>query len=196
MTSVDYDLLYKVGTFLVGAIGTWKLIVEFLRSRNGHLREEYRFAQGFLSDLDANPKMHPFLREKGFQAIAGDTRLSAAEIEYLLTLHDTPRALKDFILGRPYLEYLATASGAKIVLKSKFRDKWPRLWRKIWYFILYVGCYSLGVSPIFFAQPGQAVVAMFAITAFVCFPAGYLALRAGVRLARAEVLVEGQYKSA
>lgn len=193
MNSVDYDLFYKTGMLIIGAIGTWKLVVEFLRGRHGHLREDYRFAQEFLSNLASNPKMHPFLLQKGYQAIAGDTRLSAAEIEYLLTLQDAPRALKDFILGRPYLEYLATASGANIVLKTKFQRRWSRLWRKGLYLILYAGCYSLGVSPIFFAKSGQ-MLPMFVLTASVYFPAGFFALRAGVRLARAEVLVENQHK--
>lgn len=194
MNPVDYDVLFKAGTLIVGAIGTWKLIIEFLRGRHGHLREEYRFAQEFLSDLAANPKMHPFLLQKGYQAIAGDTRLSAAEIEYLLTLQDAPRALKDFILGRPYLNYLATASGTKIVLKNQFQGRWPRLWRKGVSFALYLGCYFLGVSPIYLAKSGQALP-MFVLTASVCFPAGYFALRAGVRIARAEVLVGKQHKN-
>lgn len=194
MNSLDYDTLYKAGMLIVGVIGTWKLVVEFLRGRHGHLREEYRFAQEFLSDVAENPKMHPFLLQKGYQAIAGDTRLSAAEIEYLLTLQDAPRALRDFILGRPYLDYMATLSGAKIVLKSRFQRRWPRWWRKGMYIVLYVGCYSLGVSPIYLAEAGQ-VLPMFALTGSVCFPAGYLALKAGVRIARAEILVQNQHKN-
>ena len=191
---MDYDALYKAGMLIVGAFGTWKLIVELLRSRHGYLREEYRFAREFLSNLEENPKMHPFLLQKGYQAIAGDTRHSAAEIEYLLTLQDAPRALKDFTLGRPYLDYLDTAPGAKIALKAKFQGSWQRLWRKGMYLALYVGCYALGVSPIYLAKSGQ-VLPMFALTALVCFPAGYFALRAGVRIARAEVLVKNQHRN-
>lgn len=194
MNLVNYDLFYKAGMLVVGVIGTWKLVVEFLRGRHGHLREEYRFAQEFLSKVAENPNMHPFLLQKGYQAIAGDTRLSAAEIEYLISLQDAPRALKDFILGRPYLDYLATASGAKIALKSRFQGRWSRWWRKGAYLVSYVGCYSLGVSPIYLAKTGQ-VLPMFALTASVCFPAAYFALKAGIRIARAEVLVKNQHKN-
>ncbi len=96
------DLIYKFGMFIPLAIVVWMKYSEFRLARHGRLREEYRFAREFLTDLMSPAGMHPFVRRKGYQAIAGDTRLSAAEIEYLLNLDDGARALKDYVLGRKY----------------------------------------------------------------------------------------------
>jgi hypothetical protein len=197
---MDRDLIYKVATLIVGAIGTWKLIVEFLRGRHGQLREEYKFAREFLNDIRNTPSMHPFLKQKGYQAIAGDTRLGAAEIEYLLTLQEAPQALRDFVIGRQYLQYLATATGPQIVFKEKFQSWWSRTWRKAWYLMLYVVCFLLGFSPILLttfrgAQPAQALIAFF-FTSALFFPAGFFALHSGVRITRAEALTKGQCKNA
>ena len=73
---LDYELLYKLATFLLGAIATWRVVVELIRGRHGSLRDEFKFAKEFLQELKADPDMHPFLKQKGFQAIAGDPRLS------------------------------------------------------------------------------------------------------------------------
>lgn len=197
---MDYDITFKFGTLLVGAFATWKIIIEILRGRHGHLREEYKFARDFLQDLAQNPQMHPFLKQKGYQAIAGDTRLASAEIEYLLTLQDSAKALKEYVLGRQYLEYLATANGSQLIFKQKFIRKFSRLWRKAIYLLLYISCYLLGFAPIMLPAfkaipPGQALVA-FAFTASLFFPAGFFALKAGVRIARAETLIKSQHKHA
>lgn len=60
----------------------------------------------FLQEVNSNKQLHPFLREKGYQAIAGDKQIGANEIEYLLSLKGPERALRDYVLGRPYLEHL------------------------------------------------------------------------------------------
>lgn len=195
---MDNDLFIKLGTLMAGAITSWKVVVELLRGRHGHLREEYKFARSFLTDLSDEPAMHPFLRQKGYQAIAGDTRLSAAEIEYLLTLHDPARALKDYVLGKPCLDYFATAAGSQVVFKRKYTRPWSRLWRKIIFFCLYMLCYFAGFAPVVLpafraASPAQALL-MFAVSAVLSFPAAFLALRAGVRIGRAEGLVSSQQK--
>jgi hypothetical protein len=195
---MDFDIVIKIATLLGGAVATWRVVVELLRGRHGHLREEYKFARDFLKEVNENPKMHPFLKQKGYQAIAGDTRLSAGEIEYLLTLHDSARSLKDYVLGKPYLEHLATAAGSQIVFQRKFESRWPRLLRKALFFVLYLMCYFAGFAPITFPlfktmPPAQALIT-FAFTAALFFPAGFLALRAGVRVARAETLVKNQPK--
>lgn len=195
---MEFDVVIKFATLLGGAVATWRVVVELLRGRHGHLREEYRFARDFIKEVSESPKMHPFLRQKGYQAIAGDTRLSAGEIEYLLTLHDSARSLKDYVLGKPYLEHLATAAGSQIVFKKRFEPRWPRLSRKAIFFVLYLLCYFAGFAPVAFpafkAMPPAQALVTFAFTAALFFPAGFLALRAGVRIARAETLVKNQQK--
>lgn len=196
---MNFDLVIKLATLLGGAVATWRVVVELLRSKHGHLREEYRFARDFINEVTANPKMHPFLKQKGYQAIAGDERLSAGEIEYLLTLNDSARSLKDYVLGKPYLEHLATSAGRQVVFKQKFGSRWSRLSRKVLFFILYLLCYFAGFAPVALPafkamQPAQALIT-FAFTAAFFFPASFLSLRAGVRIARAEVLVKNQHKN-
>jgi len=195
---MDLDLIAKLGALLLGAISTLKLTYDWLYGRQGRLREEYRFANDFLSALRENSQMHPFVRQKGYQAIAGDTRLSANEIEYLLTLHDSARALRDYVLGRPYLKHFATAKETQITFQPKYEARWPRLWRKSWYLGLYFVFFAAAFAPLILPafkslQPSHALV-LFAFTFPLLVPPGFLALRAGVRIARAEVLVANQHK--
>lgn len=195
---MDFDLVIKLATLLGGAVATWRVVVELLRGKHGHLREEYKFARDFINDVNENPKMHPFLRQKGYQAIAGDTRLSAGEIEYLLTFHDSARSLKDYVLGKPYLEHFATAAGSQVVFKRKFEARWVRFSIKVLFFVLYLFCYFAGFSPValhaFKAMSAAQALVTFVFTAVLFFPPAFLALRAGVRVTRAEVLVKNQQK--
>ena len=194
---MDYELIYRLATLALGAIATWRVVVELIRGRHGSLRDEYRFARDFLQDLKANPGMHPFLKQKGLQAIAGDTSLSTSEVEYILGLRDSPQALKDYVLGRPYLDHLATAGAKQIAFKGNYSKLWSRRWRKALYLLLYTILYLAAVAPLLLlsfkvVQPGQAALA-FACSLVVFLPPAFLALRAGVRIARAEELVRSQY---
>ncbi|MFL9898833.1 hypothetical protein PQR71_11815 [Paraburkholderia fungorum] len=94
------------------------------------MRDEYKFAKDYLEDQSKNPKMHPFLRELGCRAIAGDERLTAEEVEYLLSLTNPDRALKDYVMGRPYLAHLPTGGNLKVNFREKFRKAFPRKWRQ------------------------------------------------------------------
>lgn len=197
---MDIDLIAKIGALLLGSISTLKLTYDWLYSRKGRLRDEYKFAKYFLKDLEENRQMHPFVKQKGFQAIAGDSRLSASEIEYLLTLHDSARALRDYVLGRPYLQHYATAQANQVAFQKKYQLKWPRLWRKLCYLGLYFLFFTGAFAPLFLPafkslQASQSLV-LFAFTFSLLAPPGFLALRAGVRINRAEHLVANQHKHA
>jgi hypothetical protein len=197
---MDTDFAIKIATVILGAIATMKVVYEWLYGRYGRLREEYKFARDFLKDLKDDSDLHPFLKQKGYQAIAGDTTLSASEIEYLLELHDSGRALKDYVLGRPYLRHFTTAANQKVAFKSRYESGWSRNWRKLMYFVLYMALFMGAFSPIFIpavkaAFPADKVVYL-AFTFLLFAPAAVLALRAGVRIARAEALVKNQQKHA
>ncbi len=196
---MDIDLIAKLGALFIGAVSTLKLAHAWLYERQGRIREEYKFAREFLADLERTPKMHPFLREKGYQAIAGDARLTAGEIEYLLTFHDSPRALKDCVLGRPYLQYFATAGERQFSFSPRFKPLWQRRWRKFLYlalyFLFFAGAFLPLLLPTLKALPQEQVLVLFAFSLVLFVPPAFLALRAGVRIARAEVLVEHQYQN-
>jgi hypothetical protein len=195
---MDIDLFAKVGALILGSISTLKLTYDWLHGRQGRLRDEYKFANDFLRDLAQNKSMHPFVKQKGYQAIAGDTRLSASEIEYLLTLHDSARALRDYVLGRPYLEHYATAQESQIAFQPKYKGRWPRLWRKsvyiTMYFLFFVGAFAPLVLPAFKSLQASQALVLFTFSFMLLIPPGFLALRAGVRIVRAEVLVNSQHK--
>lgn len=195
---MDIDLITKTGALILGAISTLKLAYDWLYGRQGRLRDEYKFAKEFLKDLGENRQMHPFVKQKGFQAIAGDARLSSSEIEYLLTLNDSARALRDYVLGRPYLQHYATAQANQVTFQEKYQPKLTRLWRKIWYlglyFVFFAGVFSPLFLPAFKALQASQALVLFAFTFSLLVPPGFLALRAGVRIARAENLVVNQQK--
>lgn len=197
---MNSDLVIKISTLSLGAIATMKVAHEWLYGRHGRLRDEYKFAKDFLTDLKDDPDLHPFLKQKGYQAIAGDTTLSASEIEYLLELHDSGRALKDYVFGRPYLQHFTTAADQKVAFKSQYKSKWSRIWRKLLYFVLYVAFFMGAFSPVFIPSietaPVMEKVLYLAFTILLFVPAALLSLRAGVRIARAEVLVKNQQKHA
>jgi hypothetical protein len=126
----------------------------------------------------------------------GEASLSADETEYLLTLHDPVRALRNYVLGRRYLEFRATSATAKLEFKPKYKRKWSRGWRKITYAGTYFVFYFIGSSPLLL--PGFKLLSpalmpfAFLLTATFCFPLGFFALTAGIRIARAEELAKSQ----
>jgi hypothetical protein len=175
-------------------------VYEWLYGRHGRLREEYKFARDFLKDLKDDPDLHPFLKQKGYQAIAGDATLSASEIEYLLELHDSGRALKDYVLGRPYLQHFTTAANQKVAFSTRYETAWSRNWRSLMYFMLYMALFMGAFSPMFI--PSVKAASLLDRTLYLAFtlllfsPAAFLALRAGARIARAEALVKNQQRHA
>lgn len=183
---------------VAGAVAMWKVVAEVVAGRRHRLREEYRFAREFLDDIKKTPQMHSFLRQKGYQALAGDNRLSAQEVEYLLTLPKSAEALRLYVTGLPYLQHNAMAMGSQVSFKAKYVDSFSRNWRKGMYLILYGAFYALGVAP-GFRWPFNLVgltpsFPLFVTTALFCLPLAVLALRSGLRITAAESLVGKQIR--
>lgn len=195
---MDLDVFVTVAGLLGGAFSTWKIIKDLQLGQQSRMREEYKFAQGFFADLRSDPNMLPFLKQKGLQAIAGDTRLVAKEIEYLLTLHNSAEALRNYVLGKRYVEFLVTATGAQIDFFAKYRSRKKRTLLKWGYLVLYFLFYCAAVTPLFALMwervSPQEALATFAITASVFLPACFFSIKAGVRISRAEKLVANQHK--
>ena len=193
---MDSEQILKIGAFFLSAIATWKVIIELLRGRQGRLREEYKFAKEFFEDLRSNPQLHPFLKQKGYQAIAGDPSFTASEIEYLLTLQDSSRALKDYVFGRKYLEHLPTAGNSQILFKKRYSKGWVVRVLEIYYFLQYLFLYLLAFSPLFF----HSIAAFFntrtllalIVSCAIFLPAALYSLVASLRIGRATALVTAQ----
>lgn len=190
------ELFIKLFSLVAGAFAVWKIVAEVSAGRRSRLRDEYRFAREFLSDVKAGSEMHPFLRQKGFQALAGDNRLSTPEVEYLLSLPQAARALRLYVMGLPYLQHNATAAGSQVSFRSKYVSRISRRSRQIMYFALYLAFYGAGAAPVFrwpLSLIGMAPSLPTVITAVsICWPLAGLALWSGMRVASAEALVRSK----
>lgn len=195
---MDYDLIGKVVTGLAGIVGVAKIFYEFSIGRRSREREEYKFARDFLEDVRSKLDMHPFLKDKGYRAIAGDSLINADEVEYLLSLTRPERALRDYVLGRAYLEHFPHSGNLQIKFKKKYASAWSRKWRMGLYLGLYVTCAGAAVSPwllaSFFGTSGSQMLSASAVTLPVFGFYAWLALRAGARIYRAQMLVDHQHR--
>ena len=183
---------------LIGLAGAAKVVYEMVGAPRGRQREEYRFAMEFLRAIKEDPLMHPFLRETGYQAVAGTRVLSADEVEYLLSLQRPDRAIRNYVLGRLYLEYLPKAGDLKIDFRAKYKSDWSRRWRKSLYFIGYIACWLLAFAPFVtsaFSGGGVAETLLsFGVSLIIFVPLSLWALVSAVSISRAEKLVRNQSK--
>jgi hypothetical protein len=195
---MDIDIFIKIGTFVLGLFGAGKLLYDLSIGKRGRLREEYRFAREFFEDAEASKPLHPFLREKGYRAIAGDERLNADEVEYLLSLQKADRALRDYVLGRPYLEHFPQVGNLQIDFKLAYKSPWSRTWRKYTYFTLYAGLFFLAFSPFLLSRSlfknATEMLTASALCMVVFGPYAWLSLKSATRIHRAEKLVQHQDK--
>jgi len=192
----DYDLLVKLAMACIGLVGAAKGIYEWSIGRRSKLREEYKFAKDFIDAVNGPVAMHPYLKEKGYQAIAGDTTISGAEVEYLLSLTRPQRALSDYVMGREYLEHLPDSGNLQLKFKKKYERKWSRQWRTWTYSALYFVFSFTAFSPLIFSSylhlSAQQTFTAFAIGFFTLVPYGLLFLRSSAKISRAENLVANQ----
>jgi len=192
---MDYELAAKVASVLLGSFGAFKVLHEVSIGRRSRMREEYSFAKEFLAEVNFNKHLHPYLREKGFQAIAGDVTISAVQAEYVLSLEAPSQALRDYVLGHRYLEFEGTAS-ARLEFKKWYRNPHTRKLRVIAYSTAYMAFAFLALSPVVFSKivfssPGQVFAAL-AITLVSAAPLAWTFLDSAMRLHRAEKLVSSQ----
>jgi hypothetical protein len=195
---MDLESTIKIATFFLGLVGATKIIYEIGMARRFRMRDEYKFAKDFFDALDASKPMHPFVREKGFQAIAGDNQLSANEVEYLLSLEKPDRALKDYVLGKKYLNHLPQMGSLQIAFKTKYQKNWPRKWRKTVFLVSYAVSFFLVFLPILlpklFSNSATDTFVLFSLTSLVFGPYAWFSLMTAGSIHRAEKLVERQSK--
>lgn len=195
---MDIDVIIRSLTFFVALPTCARGIYDIIVGARSRLRDEYKFAREFMLDVEREPPMHPFVLEKGYQALVGDSLLKAKEATYLLSLKDSPRALKDFVMGRKYLEHLPHKGDLQIDFKLGYRTKWPRLWRRTMYLTLAVLLWLLGLGPLVFSPELFKGVALenwlpYAIGCMMIFlPNAFFSLKSWARIYRAEELVKNQ----
>ncbi|CAB3676881.1 hypothetical protein LMG3441_01375 [Achromobacter kerstersii] len=194
--AIEWDVALKAGAVLAGLIGATKVIYELIVGSHGRRRDEYKFARDFFRDLKDEAGMHPFLKEKGCQAVAGDAHVSAAEIEYVLSLERPDRALRDFVLGRPYLQFSKVDGFGRLGFRPEYEKSWSRLWRKIYFTICYGCLFFLAISPFVLSSwLGRGVLETvwdLGVLFVLCGPLTWMALVSLTRVCRAEKLVRDQ----
>jgi hypothetical protein len=195
---MGYEFFWKAGTLLIGVIGAGKILYDLTLGKRGRMRDEFNFAKAFLDVVKSDPNLHPYLREKGYAAIAGDANLNADQIEYLLTLMKPDRALRYFVLGRPYLDHLPDSGDLQIEFKPKYRTAWSRKWRLGLYFGLYFVLAFAAFSPLVFSGflgiKASGILVLTAMSIGTCLPGALLAMKSAIRIHRAQELVKNQHK--
>ena len=97
---MESEIIIKIILAIVGIMGAAKIIYELILGSKSKLREEYRFSKEFLNDLSQNKNLHPFVIEKGYQAIAGTSTVNGEEISYLLSLEKPVECINDYVLAK------------------------------------------------------------------------------------------------
>lgn len=139
------QVLSFFGAAVVGSIGTWKIVDELLRKGKASLKDDYRFAREFLPQADKND-LHPVVAEMGYQALAGDAKISADEVSYLLTLKHPRDAIRSFIAARRLLDFFTTAPLEKIAFRRAYALPARRNTLRYAYAAAYFSTYTLGIS--------------------------------------------------
>jgi hypothetical protein len=197
---MDTEIIGRIAALLIGAIAAgftaFKTAMDVSQLKRSHLRDEYKFAREFFADLERNDSMHPFLKQKGLQAIAGTTDLSPEEIHYLLTLKESTQAIRNYSLGKKYLRHLPGTGNLQIDFKKKYSDKNWRIAIKSGYLALYGIFVFLAGSPLLLpwvlSKSSSVSLGVFLLTILLFGPYAYFSLRAGVKVSQAERLVENQ----
>ena len=205
------DNTISIGTMVASVIGLislsitcWKFFYDRTIGNKKDRREQYHFAKDFLSEKTLNPKLHPFVLEKGYQAIVENRQIRCREIEYLLDLKDPATCLDDFILGRKYLVSLDQSSDGCICFSGrykseKFRSLVKYFWIGIYFLLTFLTVLPLWLS-IFFKEFFTQISSVQFLTLSTLFVPGflfymYVALDSVQRLRRAEHLVTHQKDS-
>jgi hypothetical protein len=194
---LDIEVTAKLAAIGFGAITAGNAIIAIIKGRTSQLRDDYKFAKEFIADLNGVAAESAFLKQRGSHALTGDASIEFRTLEYLWRLEDPSQRIRDYSLGFQYLEHLHTASAADpIRFVRPYDQHWRRWLFKGWFLLCYVVTYLLSTSPLLLSilgkwgksSPYPALVVM----CIVFLPMAFLAMKARVRMQRAEKLVECQ----
>lgn len=189
---MSFELAVKLITALVGILGVGKIIYEYTSGLQSKLREEYKFAKEFLGQ-EKLEELHPFAREKGYQAIAGSSIFTQKEIEYILSLSNPAQRLKDYKKAKLLFEKMETEGKFKLTYRKKYNSAWMLKWRKGFYIFSYSTLAFLAVSPMIFTNWFGEQGILFLIITLPSFGFyAYISLNEFSKIISAERLVKNQ----
>lgn len=190
---MDFEFALKIFALVASAFGAWKVLAELARAKRSTLREEYRFAKEFFADLQSKVPLHPYVRDKGFEALAGDKLLTSREVEYLVGLPDPARSLREFANARKYLEHAVTAGDSQLMLRKKYQGNLTLQAILMGYILLFLSAYTLAWSPLIFPSIPQGfsirIVVALPITVIAFGPIAYYFFIQGLRVGDAISLI-------
>ena len=193
---MDVETIYKGVLTASALLGIGSVVYAHLLGKWGRMKEDYKFAKDFLADLNSDKEMHPYQRAKGYQALAGDPKISADEGDFLLSLHSCEEALRYYVLARDYLEHVPDPDHQRIQFKANYKSKFSRQWRKALYYAGYVRWAVLAMLPLILGVAAFKSLGLWLATYLVCgaifLLMGVLSLRAGLKIGVAETLVRTQ----
>lgn len=192
---MDQEGLYKlfglVSVIVTSGLAIWNTTL----GRRKNFKEDYAFARDFFAEL--KDEMHPLVRERGFQALAGTASVSASEIECLLALDSTGSSIGAYLLGRHYLAHVKMTDSNRFQFKTKYRTKAARISRKFAYFLMYLFFSFAALNPFFlplFSDKIQTKNLLFDTAGWLITfgPFAFFAMREAVKISSAEGVVARQ----
>ncbi|CAK3463188.1 hypothetical protein [Vibrio crassostreae] len=186
---------FKVPALLSAFVVLSKFLYDVASGKLTKLREEYRFAKELLNDIESG-SLHPYVKQKGYQALVGTTNISTEEVEYILTLKDSVQCLNDYVLAREYLERVESRGNTQLHFKSEYQSDNKRLaliiWYVFWYFIFAMFVASPFILNIYYDFTVIDFLVLVTISASIfAFPA-WRSLKRGARISRGQHLVKNQ----
>jgi hypothetical protein len=193
---MNNDLAIKIATLAVSTLGsafvTWKILSELMRSHKESLRDEYKFAKDFLSELKSGD-IHPYLSQLGYLAMAGDPKVDYEEIEYLLTLQKPRTVMQNYLLGRKYLCFFSTSNPPGFAFN---KSEATRKLLKRWFVASFLVTYTLGFFPLilmsFELLSPRFGTFMFVFSSIMFFPPAFFSHKSRTELTRAEAVIKLQ----
>ncbi|MGF1727065.1 hypothetical protein [Photobacterium nomapromontoriensis] len=199
---MNWELVIKVISAVVTILGLIKIFSDLSTTKRTTLQNNYKFIKEFLNDIneaESNDKpLHPFVLEKGYQALAGTDTVSSREVKYILTLQDSSQCLHDFIFAKTLFDRLSTDGDLKIKFRKKYNKIWIRNSYKVLTLVSYVVLAFISISPLIFMTYLNLSLSQMATILIVTFPIfgffAYISLNNFSQFIRAERLYNNQEK--
>lgn len=118
----------KTSIVIIGVI--LRTIYQIWIFLQNHLHQNYKLAKEIFDDIQNNPSMHPYVLERGYQALAKSKNIKIREAEYLTSLENPNSSLTNYIKARSYLLFYPDKekkSNFKKNMNQNFPDKLEKL---------------------------------------------------------------------
>ena len=189
------ELLSKSVALIAVVLGFPKILEQYKKLIHASLQKEFVFIKEFIADL---PNAHPYVIEKGFQAIRGNGQLMAKEITHLLSLASPGNALRCYSDGYRYLELktLTPPGGLSIAFKAKYTVRIRKIYKVMngvaYFFFAMVAGLPIVFAQNIFNQDWQSGLLVGGVFLFLFSPLAYSFLVDLRRLRSAEAVVNMQ----